>query len=40
MGFRQVGLFALAGNTNAIRIYERMGFEHYEVFMRKDITDS
>jgi ribosomal protein S18 acetylase RimI-like enzyme len=38
MGLRQVGLFALAGNTNAIRIYERMGFEHYEVFMRENIA--
>jgi ribosomal protein S18 acetylase RimI-like enzyme len=38
MGFMQVGLFSLAGNRNAIGTYERLGFEHYEVFMRKNIA--
>ena len=38
MGFKQVGLFTLAGNRNAIGTYERLGFEHYEVFMRKNIA--
>ena len=39
MGFKQVGLFSLAGNRNAIGTYERLGFEHYEVFMRKNIAE-
>ncbi len=39
MGFRQIGLYTLAGNEEAVRVYKRMGFEHYEVFMRKDISD-
>ena len=38
-GFKQVGLFSLAGNRNAIETYERLGFEHYEVFMRKNIAE-
>ena len=38
MGLNQVGLYALAGNRNAIGAYECMGFEHYETFMRKNIS--
>jgi len=37
-GFKQVGLYSLAGNRHAIGTYERLGFEHYEVFMRKKIA--
>jgi len=39
MGFKQVGLYTLAGNRIAIETYERLGFEHYEVFMRKNIAE-
>ena len=39
MGFRQIGLYALAGNRIAIETYKRLGFEHYEVFMRKNIAE-
>jgi len=39
MGFKQIGLFSLAGNRNAIGAYERLGFEHYEVFMRRNIKE-
>ncbi|MCZ6652430.1 MAG: GNAT family N-acetyltransferase [Gemmatimonadetes bacterium] len=38
MGFKQVGLYSLAGNKHSIGTYERLGFEHYEVFMRKNIA--
>lgn len=38
MGFTLVSLYTLAGNTNAIEAYKCLGFDHYEVFMRKDIA--
>jgi ribosomal protein S18 acetylase RimI-like enzyme len=40
MGLKQVGLYALTGNRDAIGAYERLGFEHYEVFMRRDIKEA
>jgi len=39
MGFKQVGLYTLAGNRIAIETYERLGFEHDELFMRKNIAE-
>lgn len=38
-GFTLVSLYALVGNTNAIEAYKRLGFDHYEVFMRKNIAE-
>ena len=40
MGFKQIGLYALTGNRDAIDVYERLNFEHYEVFMRRNIKEN
>ena len=39
MGFKQIGLYTLTGNRDAIGAYERLGFEHYEVLMRRNIKE-